>query len=313
MAVLKVKRRFQDEYTETEDSGEVRSATVWMVQFDTDTSSVATQGATDGTNTVPTYLTPHPDEPGLRAVRIRATPMSENTRRIYKVVCEHSSFFNLNLNNPLGVTTVAWDFEEAGQEPYFFDYNPQGKSTLNGQTGNYVINTAGDRFQDYLQRVTGSITATYSQQIAPTDFDPSTDGFPNLQCINSIPFTIPASTAGGTAVTLAAYQARCSGISCDGTVNVLNGVKFVTLKAVFKIKKSWLDVIDSRGFNEKDPANSGQLRPIVKNVPNTQYPGGWPLDTNGKACPTLTTQPASLTFYPYQLVDFTPLVAPYTS
>lgn len=284
----RVKRQTHLSYSGTENNG-VRVATeMYIITFDADTTPVMAEGANDGTTTAPTYGSAHPDDPTRLCKRIEVRG-NEDSRAVFQLRAEYSDDLDV-IQNPLTLPPkISWDFGEDGEKPYFMDNDPAGAKP--------VVNKAGELFSDYLQRVSSYITCTYQKNVTPTGFDMTQLTVDDHQLINSDGFSLDGYSIGQ-------YQARLAGVS-ESEIQKQNGVQYRTVKFVVKLRNSWTDVVDNRGFHSKIILNGNTtLKAITIGHPPKAPDRPWPLQADGSPCANITDAPTQLTFYPYKAVSF---------
>lgn len=213
---------------------------------------------------------------------------SESPRMHWEVQVDYSDTITID-QNPLQLPDeISWDFGETN-EAYFIDEN---------STPKLVTTIAGELFQNLPTRETGTISATVKRNVS--SYDPA-QAITYLHACNSDSFTID-----GKVVNI--NQAKMSSISCGGwQFAKVNGVQIAYRQETFhlKFKEDWDDHIDDRGFNEKDTANAGKLKPILKGTPaGTKVDKPWPLNGSGAAKTNSTDTPYSLDFRPYKQLAY---------
>ncbi len=194
--------------------------------------------------------------------------------------------------NPLNLPPkITWDFSEA-TEPYFLDKSSTPKP---------CVTSAGELFQNFLQRETGHISCTYT--VNKSSYTPQT-GITYLHVVNSDAFTIDG-------IGITAGQAKLSGIPAAPwvTVNILvagvpTSVRYREVTFKLKFKANWLDVVQDRGLCEIDPDHTGKLRQILKGTPPLPVDKPWPLDGSGAAKANATDTPATISLHPYATMAF---------
>jgi hypothetical protein len=188
---------------------------------------------------------------------------------------------------------ISWDFEDSSQ-PYFTDYDPAGPKP--------VVNAAGEPFEQFLERETGSITATVRRYVAYDDYDPA-QAILYKDAINAGSFTLDGKTIG-------AGQAKMGGIPAGPRQTVTIAETEIHYREVtFKLKfrRTWSDLIDARGYNEL--GDDGKLTPIYQSETDPSLPPKpvdkpYPLDVDGHALPNPTDAPFEHEFFPYDEQDF---------
>jgi hypothetical protein len=286
MAWISVKE--QGHLARSESSATERKATrVFVAVSDAPTTTVDAETASDGTTTIPPYDDPHPDDPGRKVKSVSARPDENANRTVFAVEVEYGSKTDATTaqdENPLArPARVAWDFEDK-TEKYFTD---------RGDPPATVTTSAGERFEELLERDTGSLTATVTKNIGPGDYDPAA-ALLFKDVVNEDAFTLDGRTIEVGVCKMKSYTA--------GEVQTENGYDFRVARFILQFRASWDDVIEDRGFHESDGA--GKLKEISKGTPPTKVDKPWPLDGSGAAKPNATDEPFALTFFPYYTGTF---------
>jgi len=247
--------------------------------------------ADNGTYAIPAVNSTLPGDTSRIVTNVSAKP-KDQSKLLFDVEVEYStseeglSVFDNPLSDPV---EYDWDFSSSSQTYFKDETTPTAK---------YTLTSAGEPFENLLERDVGEITVTITKNIAPEDWAPLTaSSFLNpANAINNASMTIDGAA-------IAAGQARMTGIKCPST-KTRAGVSYRTLTLTIKLRSSWDHVVEDRGFNELDPDNSGKVRQIVKGTPPTKVDKPWPLDGSGAAKANSTDAPATLTFKPYPAKDF---------
>lgn len=189
--------------------------------------------------------------------------------------------------NPLTVPVdYDWDFS-ASSQTYFKD--------TTAPTAKYTVTSAGEPFENLLEREVGEIVVTITDNITPSAWNPATAAqymADPATAINSAAMTIDG-------INIGIGQARFAGVKCSG-IKTSNNVQYRTRSITLKLRASWDHKVDDRGFNE---LVAGKLREIVKDSP-PKVDKPWPLDGAGAKKALATDAPAELTFLPYPKRDF---------
>jgi hypothetical protein len=262
---------------------------VFIAISDAPTTTVAAETASDGTVTIPVGGASHPGDSSRKVKGITAKPADESNRTIFVIEVEYSDKLTDNQlqPNPLArADDISWDFDDA-KEPYFIDRSTTPKA---------CVNSAGDRFSEFLERETGSLTATVIRNVPLSGtgaYDPAT-AVEYKDAVNSDSITIDGATVAAGKCKMKAYT--CSGKQRE------NGHDFRQVKFVLQFRASWDDVVEDRGFNEFF-APLVAPKPIVDQaaVPVTSP---YPLDGSGAKKTNPTDTPATLTFVPYTKLTF---------
>jgi hypothetical protein len=284
MAWISVKELGQK--AKSENNTEERTALrVFQAISDTPTTTVAAETASDGVTTIPVKYATHPNDATRKVRSKNATPDEESNRTVFYVEVNYSSKGKEKVENPLDrPAEFDWSFDD-GTETYFLDRGENG----DGVDPFPTVNSAGERFEELLERETGSITCTITKNIAHNAYSPTNALFMK-DALNDSSITVDGVVVG-------AYQAKCKGWTC-GAVQEENGTQFRVSKVVLQFRRTWDHVVEDRGFNEKD-GSTGKLKEIVKGTPPTKVDQPWPLDAAGAAKPNADDPADTLTFYPY--------------
>jgi hypothetical protein len=285
-----------------EENGVLRSTIFHLIEWTGNATGNDCRGCNDGTNSTPQRTNAHPFNSALYASRIEIRPAEQNSRSIFQQRTEYSDDLD-GATNPLSdPPIIEWSIAEDGQQPYFIDNNPAGVKP--------TVNTAGERFSDFLQRYQGSVSATFSINIPVTgsgSWNPATAiqycGNPLGTAINNDTFTFDG-------YTVPQYVGRARGCTC-GPTQKMNGVSYRVKKWSLAFKyNGWLDKIDNRGFNAlvTMPDMTNKLTEIIKGIPPVKPDSPWPLYPSGHAMENVTDIPTpQLTFYPYPQLAFSGL------
>jgi hypothetical protein len=294
MGIISVCRQGHQQRLTCDENGVIGAVEYFVAEFTTDVDGTAALNVSTGDleHTMPMRGSIHPTLSGIVCRRYEYVPADNNTRRTY--ICRAEYDDNFTFSSPLlAPADIQWDFTESGQEPYFIDFDPSGPKP--------VLNTAKDRFADYLQRVGGEITVKWSKNIDPSAWTAiaAASAATYYKAINSDTFTVDG-------VSLTQYQARCAGISC-GPLQKENGIQYRVKSITLKLKPDWRQVVDSRGPRYLRHWNGADNWMPCPSLPPENSNANWPLKSDGTPCANVTDTPASLTFYPYQLAAFSGL------
>lgn len=261
---------------------------VFLAISDTNTTCVAAETADDGTTAIPELLSALDGDSTRRLKAISATPSTDgdaDPQRVFKVELTYSSKISDDTAaiSPLDEPPdISWDFDDA-TETYFIDKTPEDED------GPFVVvNSAGERFQELLERETGSIVVTITGNIGPISYAPAT-AITLKDQLNDASIIVDG-------VTLLAGQAKCKGWTCGG-LQERNGVQYRVAKIVLQLKASWNHDVEDRGFNFLGA--DGKLHEIPKGTPPIKPDTPYPLDGNGVDMDFPDDEPAVLTFKPY--------------
>jgi hypothetical protein len=261
--------------------GEKVAKRIFIAISDTPTTPVAAETASDGVTTIPIENASHPSDSNRKVKSITATCDPESPRKIFRVEVEYSSLVGDLASNPLDdPDRFEWTGSES-TEVYTTDKT--------SPTPLPVVNTAGQPFEQPLERDAGDIMCTVVRNLA---------SFPLATAIacrnkkNSDSFTLDG-------VTIAIGEAKM-GLITSGPEQIRNGVPYREVRYPIKFRPSWDDEIDSYGFQEKV---GGVLYPIVDRAGN-QVQRPWPLDAAGEKGYLPETPAASTVFKPYEEMTY---------
>ncbi len=262
----------------------------FIVQYDASTppaSYAAIETADDGDTAIPAIGASLTGDTLRKAASISVKPRDQ-TGLLFDVEVEYTTgTVEAPAESPLDEPAVfEWDFS-ASSQPYFWDESDTPKPTLS---------SAGEPFENLLEREVGEIVVTITKNIEPAAWNP----------ITAASFMYPATAVNSGSMTVdgvsvSAGQARFAGVRCSG-IQTANGIQYRTLSVTLKLRSSWDHVIDDRGFHELD--GEGGLKEIVKGTPPVKVDKPWPLDGSGAAKANVDDEPAKLTFKPYPAKDF---------
>lgn len=288
--------------------GKIGCTREYLVAFDGPADAFAAMTAKiSGGAAVPQYGEVHPGN-GLIFVSSIDAELAGDSLRHFKVTVEYSSNeTKQTADNPLErAPEISWSYAEA-TEPYFLDRTPESE-----QGPKPVTNSAGEPFEQYLERECGTLTITISRNesaydAAALDQYSHTVNSKQVRIDNTIydPGTLKLSP-------ITATKATETYTGSDGKpVTVTYYKKTYVLKAS---RAGWnqkvLDVGVNEGVQVDDPDHAGMklvtLRPILDRG-NKQVTKPVPLDGLGHKRPSVTDKPAQLTFRPYVSMDWTPI------
>lgn len=303
MAVVSVK--LQKERGSNKD-GAYSCTREYQVAFDVPNAGIFAAmyaQAADGTG-IPAYGSVHPANGVIRVTSIDAE-LSGDSLRHYKVTVEYTQKEQSEKpDDPLArAPEISWSYAEA-TEPYFIDRTPESE-----QGPKPVTNSAGEPFENYLERECGTLTITITRNELTYDAA-AIDQYSHT--VNSKPVRIDNTVyAPGTLKLspITATKATETYTGSDGKpVTVTYYKKTYVLKAS---RAGWNQKVLDVGTNESvqvdDPDNAGMklvtLRPILDRG-NKQVTKPVPLDGLGHKKPNITDKPAQLTFKPYVSMDW---------
>lgn len=262
---------------------------VFVCVSDSPTDSVAAETADDGTTAIPETAAVHPADPTRRVKSVQVQADEEAPRTVFTVRVNYSSKVEEQKKEEDPTDRpdeITWDFEDKAQ-PYFKDETTP--------TPKNVVNSAGEPFEEFLERDAGSLTATVRRNVAPGYYDPAT-AIAYKDVVNQGGFRLDGKQIADGQAKLKAYTA--------GATKTENGFTYREVQWVLQFRESWDDKIEDRGFNEKDPDNPGHVKAIVTNIPPTKPDKPWPLDGSGAAKLFSDDAPEVLTFKPYKKKSF---------
>jgi hypothetical protein len=253
-------------------------------------SLAAVETANDGTTAIPALYAELPADPSRVVTDISVDPEG-NTGLVFIVEVTYTTLDPSEFNNDNPLTDPVdydWDFS-ASSQPYFIDETPT--TPLLG------TNSAGEPYENFLEREVGEISVTVADNIVPSAWDPS---------VAAVYMADPSTALNNASMTIdgksiSAGQARMGGIKCSG-IKERNGVDYRTRTIVLKLRANWDQVVEDRGYHFK--LASGKLSEIVKGKPPVKPDKPWPLDGAGNAMFAATSTPATRTHKPYPRKDF---------
>jgi hypothetical protein len=199
------------------------------------------------------------------------------------------------LNQPPG---FSWSYQET-TEPYFIDESQNGPNN----TGVPVANSAGEAFEQFLQRERGELTITMTRNEAAHD----------AAADDAYSHTTNQGDVMLDGASLLAGKVKLSPISAVKSYKKLRNNTTLTYYAktyVFKARhEGWHDKPLDVGYSEltgNKGTNTQGLRPIV-DAAGIPIKKPWPLDGMGKKKPNATDAPFELDFQPYAAADWSPL------
>lgn len=200
------------------------------------------------------------------------------------------------LNQPPGFT---WSYQES-TENYFQDNTPVSATP----PGPYqVTNSAGEAFEQFLQRENGMLTITMTRNEA-TNNAAANDAYSHT--INQGAVSLDGTSFGVGILKLSPIGAVKSFKTLrDGTA-----LTYYAKTYVFKCKTAgWDDKPLDVGFNSlvgNTTTNTQSLRRII-DANGNPVTKPWPLDGSGNKKPNATDTPFVLDFKPYKTADWTAL------
>jgi hypothetical protein len=301
MPVTDVAERFERRRSSIKD-GKVSHTRTWLVTCDAigDGTAAALTASASGV-TIPRYGDRlFPANAFILATSIDAEPVA-NSSVHFEVSVEYTTVdIGSRLVTPLDrPPEITWNASES-TEPYFMD--------CSAPTPKYVANTAGDPFDQFLERESGSLVIQITLNEATHDAALA-DTFSNT--VNAEAITIDATTfAPGTL--------KLSPITATKVFETIESAgyetRYVYYRRSYNLKArrdGWKDRPLDVGQNElvSDPAQPTKppkLMPILA-ATSTRVSRPYPLDGNGRKRATPTEAPAVLEFLPYTVKSWATL------
>lgn len=224
-----------------------------------------------------------------------ATTISVKPRKsglIFDVDVDYETTENELGDNPLTIPVdYDWDFS-ASSQPYLKDC-----TTPNAKM---ATTSAGELFQNLLERETGVIVVTVTDNIAAVAWNTQAPLAAQYMSDPSTAVNNAAMTIDG--ISFSENQVRFGGARCSG-IRTSNGIDYRTRVIVLKLRQHWNDVVEDRGFHEGatfvSPGVPKDIKEIVKGTPPTKPEHPWPLDGSGTAKANVSDAPAQITLKPY--------------
>lgn len=282
--------------------GTRKTKRTFIVEYDANTppaSMAVVETADDGTLAIPELYEGLPGDTSRIVTDVDVKPRGD-TGLVFDVEVTYelpdlTGFGESPLTVPVDYD---WDFG-ASSQTYFEDCDEDPKVT---------VTSAGEPFENLLERETGEIVVTIVDNIVPSAWNPA---------LAAVYMSDPATAVNDAAITVDGFavdigQARFAGVKCSG-VKTSNGIDYRTRTIVLKLRKTWDQDIEDRGFHERyeeeeevdgDTVVFTGLREIVKGEPPVKVDKTWPLDGEGGKMPNPDDPAAVLTFVPYPKRDF---------
>ncbi len=297
MAVVSVKEQHQRRRSTLRDGKLIHLRTWLVVTSDIRDGTAAALVADDGTNRVPFYREPYPGRPTCLVSSIEANPV-QNSGRHFEVQVEYTDgdieAFPLH---PLErAADISWGASE-GTEPYFIDQSDPPKP---------VANSAGDSFDQFMERENGQMVITYAVNVPDHD---ANDAETYSHTVNQDIVVLDGTVFGPGTLKLSPIQAqKMSEVWMGETVEFYK--RTYTLKAR---RDGWKDKPLDIGLNEivqelDSDTNTlvNRIKPILDRS-GSQLRKPHPLNGAGKRKPSATDKPAVLEFAPYKTKSWAPL------
>ncbi|HEV2294098.1 MAG TPA: hypothetical protein VGR35_09580 [Tepidisphaeraceae bacterium] len=296
--VISVRERFQNRRSSFRDGVKTHQRE-WLVTCDNGTDGTAVAlTANDGTRRIPPENTLHPQDLSARLTSLEADP-HQGSDRHFLVKGEYTGTGLMGLPpNPLDrPPEISYSYTEF-TKPYFMDRSkPDPKP---------VVNTAGDPFEQYLERDDGELVINIT--INEPTFDvlamdelkhTKNEGICHIDGTSFAPGTLKVSAPSAQRIIE----------NIEGEGGTIQRFKYYRVTYVVKArKKGWDDEVLSYGLSElvpdpKDPLKPKRLRPIWDGT-SQSVRKPWPLDAEGKRMPNPFDKPATQTFVPYDPMDW---------
>ncbi|MEM6560046.1 MAG: hypothetical protein AAF656_00465 [Planctomycetota bacterium] len=287
MSVTAVHERHEGRRSSIRD-GKTTHTRVYIVHTDSiaDGTAVAIKAAG-----IPRYGHGHPGDADLKVTSIDADPIKGSGTH-FEVKVEYGDddttfvFPTSPLDRP---PEVSWSGSEAAA-PYFLDRSNPPKP---------VTNSAGDPFEQFLERETGELVITITLNEAAFDAAVA-DTYSHT--INAGPVRIDTTTFAAETLKLSPIQATKvkERVEEEGAVQ-----DFTYYRITYQLKaraEGWIDRPLDVGLNERigNLADGFKLKPIV-DAANLPVKKPYPLDGEGRRRISPTDEPAELEFRPYKL------------
>lgn len=302
MAIVSIKEQHQRRRSSIKD-GKRSETRVFQVASDnaTDGTALAVTATIMNGETVvaavPTYGSGFPGIDALRATSIDAEPV-QNSDRVFQVTVEYTpNEIATSDTNPLTRPwEISWGSGEAS-EAYFLDCSTPDKKP--------VVNSAGEPFEQFMERERGEMTITVTRNEATHDAN-AAEAFSHTT--NKSVVTIDGTGYAPGTLKLSPIQAtkQTEAISVNG---VPQTVTYYRKTYTFKARRDgWDDKPLDVGLNELVGSTIAgfKLKPIV-DVAAMPIKRPYPLDGQGKRKKNPTDKPEELTFKPYVAADWSPL------
>lgn len=297
MAVKSVKPRHERRRSSFRD-GKLVHTLVWLVTCDAIGDGPATAITAPGVPGPGSYLLGVTPRAKLSGKECDPVQSSSNH---FDVVCEFTQVDDPEPDpNPLHrAPEYSWEYTDA-TEPYFIDASTKG---ADGK-GVPVVNSAGDAFEQFMERESGELVIKMTRNEATYDAA-ALDVYKHT--VNKFPVTLDTTTYAVGTVKLSPITAtKMWERMPDDTV-----VVYYKRSYVFKARhEGWHDHPLDVGFNElKKRRNQDDPITTVPIVDANGLPLAkpWPLDGKGNKQKNVTDKPAELDFQPYIEMDWTPL------
>lgn len=277
-------------------NGTRKAKRTFIVEYAADdppASLAEVETADDGTTAIPATDSALPGDTSRFATDVSVKPR-DGTGLLFDVEVDYETADNEIGDNPLTVPVdYDWDFS-ASSQAYFLDTAP-------GPNGPYAVrSSAGEPFDNLLEREVGEIVVTVTDNIAAVAWDPVLAAqymAGPATAVNNASMTIDG-------IAIAAGQARFAGIKCSG-IKTSNAIDYRTRVIVLKLRDSWDHEVDDRGRFQLDPDDTSKLLRIT-DAENADVEKPYPLDGDGFKKTNPTDAPATLVFKPYPPRDFVP-------
>ncbi|MCE9553418.1 MAG: hypothetical protein K8T91_08595 [Planctomycetes bacterium] len=278
MAITSVKLVGQSSTSKRESGGARTAEETYLVKADAALSTVAAETASAGGVSIPAIGAGHTDDPERKVTNVSAEhkdghPMICEVKVEYSTA-EANADGSDKQENPLDrPPDIDWGGSDV-TESYFRD-----------TADNPVVTSAGEPFENFLERERGERILTVTRNEAALDINLLED---YKHAVNSDQFVIDG-------VPIPAGMAKMGTATAKRSRE--NETDYYAITYPIKLNKAgWKHKVDDRGFNEKD---GDTLKEIVKGTPPVKVDKPWPLNGSGGACATADALPYVLTFEPY--------------
>lgn len=292
MAVISFKERHQGRRSSYRD-GKLTHVREWLAITDD-----PTDGTAAAIGAAPSPGTGHPKDGAAKLNELDAAP-HDNSDRHFLVT---GSYISTGLvgtpANPLDrMPDISYGYQDA-TEPYFLDKSDPPKP---------AANSAGDPFEQYLERETGELSIAIT--INEAEFDPiAMDELKHTTNASAVKIDGRTYAAGTLKLTPQGARKVRERIEQDGAVADFT---YYAVSYLLKARKAgWKDKPLDIGTNElvpdADPLKPKRLRPILDGA-SLPVKKGWPLDGEGRKKPHRTDKPAELELRPYAEANWSSL------
>lgn len=279
---------------------------VWVAVSDTPVTPVDAEYADDGINRIPRKGEAHPVDPSRKVKSVTPRVAEESDGRVYYVDVEYSNKAQTVVENPVDrPATYEWDGDES-TEQWFTDCDPDGAKPF--------CNSSGERFDELRERDAGSDICVVTKNVDYEVYSPA-EARTYKNKVNSDTVSLDGENYAPGKLKIKKIPAGPKQVaSYTNLLGVLQQVEYREVRAIIQVRdEGWTEPIEDRGYNELITIGAKkQLKEIMKGKPPAKPDRPWPLDgsgrmvvVDGKTPPDAT--PATLVFYPYEMIPFAPL------